>query len=221
MLRKVSKLRPLHIRNPGMNTTQLGLLQIAAEAVAIVASPLIALWVTEKLGKKRQRQERRESVFRTLLGTRGARLDPAHVAALNMILLDFDGQDAADRSVVEACKNYFIELGKTPLNEQRATEIFDELLYLISRALGYAFDRADTKTRWYSPMYYIYNVQHQTLMRTWLKALSEGKSFIPVREVTDSAPSRQPLPAADASPMTPIVINPIATAFAKIPKPND
>ena len=52
---------------------------------ATLVSPILAIWASEWRQQRRQNQERKEWVFRTLMTTRSARLHPDHIQALNHI----------------------------------------------------------------------------------------------------------------------------------------
>jgi hypothetical protein len=123
--------------------------------------------------------------FRTLVATRGARLDASHVAALNMVALDFAENTETSRAVVAACKAYFHELNQAQGGDaQRAIDLLDQLLYQISRALGFNFDHADMKSRWYSPNWFLYTAQYQAQLHDLVRALHERGGVIPVSVVS-------------------------------------
>jgi|SRR5690349_21313932 hypothetical protein len=56
---------------------------------AILLAPLFAIQVERILEALKERRRRKLTVFHTLMATRGARLSPAHVEALNRIDIEF------------------------------------------------------------------------------------------------------------------------------------
>jgi hypothetical protein len=105
----------------------------------VAASPLIAVQVTELLGRRRARRERRIQILRTLLTTRAARVSSDHVQALNMIDLEFYGKDSASMSVIEAWKIYIGHLNDKTLSPDvwvsRGNDLFMGLLRAMTRSL--------------------------------------------------------------------------------------
>src|SRR5690242_7405924 len=97
---------------------------------ALFAGPVIAVQLSELLTRRRAKHDRRLHVFRTLMATRATRVSREHVAALNMIDLEFDEQDDGDKAVRDAWKVYLDHLSnKTePLNNwvQKGSELFVE-----------------------------------------------------------------------------------------------
>ena len=60
-----------------------------ATLAAIALGPIISVIVTRILDNYREKRQRRMQVFRDLMQTRGVRLDPIHVAALNVVEIEF------------------------------------------------------------------------------------------------------------------------------------
>ena len=58
---------------------------------AILAAPVTAVQVERYLAAIKERRGRKLQVFHTLMATRGARLSPMHVEALNRIDIEFYG----------------------------------------------------------------------------------------------------------------------------------
>jgi len=70
--------------------------------VAIIYGPIWAIKVNRKLDEERDARSRKYAILSDLMRTRQARIDPVHVAALNLIELDFYGQ----KDVVVAYRDY-------------------------------------------------------------------------------------------------------------------
>lgn len=82
-----------------------------------LVSPLLAVQAQKWIERARERSNRKQVIFETLMTTRGAnsRLTPEHVRALNQIDLEFSGTSmfgfhrppsSKERSVLEAWKEY-------------------------------------------------------------------------------------------------------------------
>ena len=63
--------------------------QLIATVIAIIAAPLITLWVGTVLQKRRMAYERKYAIFRTLMGERATIASPAAVGAMNLIDVEF------------------------------------------------------------------------------------------------------------------------------------
>lgn len=70
--------------------------------LAVVAGPILALYIQSKLNIGREKRERRTHVFKTLMATRATRLSADHVVALNMIDVEFYGNKTEDKAVIRA-----------------------------------------------------------------------------------------------------------------------
>jgi hypothetical protein len=134
-----------------MTTTELMMI------VAVLLAPLIAVDVQKRLERWREGNERKKQIFKTLMATRATRIDPSHVTALNMIDLEFK-----EKAILEKWREYMDSLLDAPEilsadaqeSEQqtyqndmkiwldKGDDKFIDLLYEMSRALKYKFDKA-------------------------------------------------------------------------------
>lgn len=78
--------------------------------VATLLGPLFAVQVSQYLDRRRQTREERLGIFKTLMATRAARLDPRHVEALNQIDVVFHDDSRNDKAVRNAWKQYLDHL---------------------------------------------------------------------------------------------------------------
>lgn len=99
----------------------------------------------------RYKKERRLQLFHTLMSSRATRVSNEHVAALNMIDIEFYGrkvfgyrfQTPKEKSITNAWKNYNDQLNtpyqpeQLPMWVERGDQLFITLLYKMSNALGY------------------------------------------------------------------------------------
>jgi hypothetical protein len=75
--------------------------------VALVAGPVMSVFITRYLDDTRAYKSRRMDVFRTLMRTRRTVLSPEHIGALNLVEIEF----AKDPSVLTAHKALFTHFG--------------------------------------------------------------------------------------------------------------
>lgn len=77
-------------------------------ALAAIAGPVIAVWITRMSDDRKEVQGRRMDIFRTLMRTRKMPVHFDHVGALNLIEIEF----AEDQSVIKAWKEYLANLSE-------------------------------------------------------------------------------------------------------------
>src|SRR3984893_9263784 len=73
---------------------------------ATFLGPIFAVLLTRYIDWKREAKNRRLYIFRTLMATRRAQLTTEHVTALNLIEIDFHGE----QQILKAWKEYFENL---------------------------------------------------------------------------------------------------------------
>lgn len=175
--------------------------------LAILLSPVIAVQVTERLRERRERRDRRLHVFRTLMATRAAGLDPQHVAALNMIDVEFYGEDPKSRAVVEACRLYLEHHNRAAVaSETWADKRMDLLLDLLQKmgdSLGYRMDKVSIRNTSYFPRGYGDQQLELQAIRKHLLALLEGKRWLPVFATTPNDFQQGQLPLAPQAQLEP------------------
>lgn len=133
--------------------------------LAVLAAPLVAVQVQKLIERSREMRMRKLSIFQTLMATRASRLAPAHVQALNMIDLEFYGkrifgvrfQSKADK-VIGTCWKAYLDQLNSQFDEPtfnawlaKGDDLFTDLLYEMSKGLGYDFDKVHLKRGIYSP----------------------------------------------------------------------
>lgn len=123
--------------------------------VAIVVGPIAAVAITRVIDTRREVKLRKLDVFRTLMKTRRERLAYDHVSALNLVELEFYGEQA----VQNAYRKYIEHLGMKapPVGQDERffktrSETFADLLKEIGKSLGYSFDKMDLERLGYSPV---------------------------------------------------------------------
>jgi len=162
--------------------------------IAVIAGPILAVQAQKYLEGLKENRSRKMRLFQTLMSTRATRLAQEHVAALNMIDIEFYGknrfgkrsQSAGEKKITNAWKIYNDHLGsQVPDNRAQSwadkrDELFTSLLYALSEHLGYDFDEVQLKRDCYRPNAHgdIENEQHK--LRAGLVAVLEGKKSIPM-----------------------------------------
>lgn len=168
-----------------------------ATIAAILLGPIFAVIVTRIQDNRREERDRRVEILRSLLRTRQIRLSPDHVAALNLIELEFYGRG----KVIDAHREYIKHLSSPmpmPDEQDRYFEVrhdlFVSLLHEIAKELGYSFDKHDLARFAYAPTGW---EKDETRLRTnaaLLTEILEGRRALPVTPMTP--PPQNPFPPA-------------------------
>lgn len=154
--------------------------------VAIVVGPLFAVQATQWLDRIRTRRDRRDNLFRTLMATRAKRVSQEHVAALNLIDVEFAGRQflwwgKGKRAVRAAWKAHFDNLcDEERFNRGEANNSFVELLFSMAQELHYDYDRSDLRRQVYSPVGHGNLEQAQASVLSGMAAIMEGKAALPI-----------------------------------------
>lgn len=159
---------------------------------AIILGPILAVQIEKYLERQRENKNRRLSVFKTLMATRGSVLSWAHVEALNRIDLEFSGEKKFDE-VTNAWKEYFDNLSQKPeTTEQIAVwskqneELLAELLLKMGNSLGFKFDKVLIKRNVYSPVGHArMELEQEQIRSSMLEILSGDKGF-PITLISDN-----------------------------------
>lgn len=159
---------------------------------AIILGPILAVQIEKYLERRREKKNRRLSVFKTLMATRGSVLSWTHVEALNRIDLEFSGEKKFDK-VVEAWKEYFDNLSQKPETAEQIAvwskqneELLAELLLKMGKSLGFKFDKILIKRNVYSPVGHArMELEQEQIRNSMLEILSGDKGF-PITLISDS-----------------------------------
>ena len=150
---------------------------------AMFLGPMAAVFIAWYLEKQRGLRERRMDIFRTLMRTRtgSARLSADHVAALNLVQVEFRN----DSGVQAAWKEYFkilCQLGQGQHVEPLAMEQFlTKLLQAMSRTLGYKIEGWEIFEGGYTPQHWETIETQQRAIREYFIDLAQGKQAVPVK----------------------------------------
>ena len=167
---------------------------------AILLSPLFALFITNKVSEWREARARRYQVLRDLMATRRSRLDSAHVAALNLVELEF-----YKKSQVRAAYKEYVRHLSTPAPDGEQAQhaffedreaLFGELLFEIASDLGYSFDKADLSRLGYQPAAFADHFENQMVNANLLRAILEGRRALPISNFIQDEGMFPPAPSA-------------------------
>lgn len=162
--------------------------------LATVLGPILAVQAQKAVESIRDRKNRKLWVFHNLMATRAARVSPEHVQALNMIDLVFYGtrifgiarRTKSEQAVLDAWREYHDHLGtkveqtSLPMWNTKGDELFINLLFAISRDVGYKFDRVQLKRGAYTPVAHgDLEFEQNSIRKLLLKVLS-GELALPM-----------------------------------------
>src|SRR5260370_11858184 len=130
---------------------------------ATILGPILAVQAQKFVERATENRRRKLQVFATLMTTRAARLSPEHVQALNTIELLFSRGwfwQKKEKAVIIAWRVHLDNLtqpwgddeASMKASNERAFNSFVELMFAMSQALGYDFDRVQIKRSAYYPI---------------------------------------------------------------------
>lgn len=173
-------------------TTLLSLLTITA----IIAGPILAVQIQKLIERLTKRKQAKEAIFKVLMSTRGARLSPDHVRALNMIDLEFYGRKKKNKRVVHAWRFYLDQLATCPKDTQapdykvkletwsdKSIDVFNNMLFEMANSLGYDFDKVLLKRGAYFPTGYGETEAQLSIINRSLSEIFLGLKSIPIHIV--------------------------------------
>ena len=148
-----------------------------ATIFAIILGPIVALWLQRISERRQDRRYRKLVIFKELMATRATRISPRHVDALNAIEVEFSSK--SDKRVLDAWRLYLDHLGVEMSDKQRwrdkANDLLTDLLYEMSRALQYDFDKLALKKNVYFPEAHGDFEMDQYLLRKYVVEMMAGK----------------------------------------------
>lgn len=162
---------------------------------AVILGPILAVQAQKTIEFIKDKRNRRQTLFKTLMSTRGERLSRGHVQALNMIDIEFYGrrlfgtrfQLRSEKAITNAWKNYNDNLnskesyGSLELWLKDGDTLFIKLLYEMSKSLGYDYDEVQLKRDAYRPMAHA-NVENAQLdVLAGLASVLKNERSIPMK----------------------------------------
>jgi hypothetical protein len=165
---------------------------------AVILAPWLAVHIQRRLDIAKEKRGRKVTISRTLMATRATAMSAERVAALNMIDIEFHGEPGsrsggrsqADKAVVDAWREYraSLDFGDPNLPDvhvriNSSREKFVDLLYQMSRALGYTFDKVELRNGAYFPQGHGEMEEQQRQIRDSLAKILAGEAALPVTAV--------------------------------------
>lgn len=161
-------------------------------ALAAVAGPVIAVWITRMSDDRKDVQGRRMDIFRTLMRTRKLPVHFEHVGALNLIEIEF----AADAPVIAAWKDYLKVLGEpipsendvaghTQLRQKRDAKL-TKLISSIAKVLKFKVEQMDIFEGNYVPQGWFDDDWEQKLARKGMIDVLSGRRPILIQPFAPS-----------------------------------
>ncbi len=161
--------------------------------VATLLSPLIAVQVTKWLDRTRQSRDEQVKIFKTLMATRAANLDPRHVESLNVIDVVFHGSSRSQTEIRRSWKQYLDHLNDRNYPKEswgvKRVELLVELLHAMATFLGFDFDKTHIKNQAYYPEGYGDVEDDYTANRKALREILTGKR--PLKMLLTNLPAQQ------------------------------
>lgn len=158
-----------------------------ATLVAIAFGPIVAVLTTRWLDGVHERRRRKLDVFKSLMQTRGIRLDPVHVAALNVVEIEFYNE----HKIRNSYKAYIEHLSSPSPSPQEQDKFYDQrsdlfmnLLFEIGNSLNYQFDKRDLERHSYVPEGWGIEQGIQRRNAELLSKVLSGQIAIPITQFT-------------------------------------
>lgn len=155
-----------------------------AIVIATILGPVLAVQAQKWIERGRDVKQRRVAIFRTLMATRASLLSPLHVEAINSIPLEFYGRGGRLKEITDAWKAYIDYLAPRGIPDEvwapRRSELFFEMLLLISRFLGYSFNKVELMNEIYAPRAHADVQTEQDIIRRGLVSLFKGEVALPM-----------------------------------------
>lgn len=166
--------------------------------IAIIYGPIKAVRITREEDVAREKRARRYSILEDLMRTRQARIDPLHVGALNLIELEFYG----DEKVIPAYRAYTKHLNSHFPSENEAIDrhlaegddLFSDLLFCVASSLGFVFDKRDLSRLGYLPIGLSKYHDNSHANAHLLREVLEGKRSIPIFNLVSDPKMFPPAP---------------------------
>jgi hypothetical protein len=153
-----------------------------AIVIATFVGPIAAVLITRWIDNKRANRDRQLEVFRALMRTRKAGLQPDHVNALNLVEIEFHEVTTVITAYRELMRH--INAGGVAddkwLNTHRS--YLTKLLSAMATALGYTIEQLDVFEGGYYPTGWGQAEEQQLAMRLGLIELLSGKRSLPVHD---------------------------------------
>jgi hypothetical protein len=186
---------------------------------AIIIGPIIALALQRDSERRRNSEARKLAIFKELMATRAARVSQRHVDALNAIEMEFSSGRGSDKVVARAWRVYLDHLNehfdaddkdRVARWVDKSRELLADLLFEMSKALNFDFDKVSLKKGVYSPRAHEQLESDQELLRKFLLEVIQGNRPLWTGVFTGNAPLKMEL--VQPTPAPPELIVPVPSA---------
>lgn len=153
--------------------------------IAIITGPIIAVQMDKFIERNKDKKNRKVSIFKTLMATRGSVVSHTHVEALNRIILEFSDNNKY-KKVINSWEIYLDNLQQPfdekslPLWSEKNNDLLTNLLYEMNISLGYKFDKEKIKKGIYIPKGHITDEREQITLRKTILDVLNGERSIPM-----------------------------------------
>lgn len=155
---------------------------------ATILGPILAVQAQKWIERATERRRGQLQVFYWLMASRATRLSNEHVQALNRIELEFRGKSTKEKAVRDAWRLYADKLNErfddteiSLANWASSRDLlFTELMFKMSAALGFDFDRVQIMRGVYYPRGHGELEDRQRKILVSLEQLLEGDRSLPV-----------------------------------------
>ena len=149
---------------------------------AVFFGPIFAVFVTRFIDVKREKKMNRLTVFKTLMSTRGTRLNREHVGALNLVEIEFYNEE----KVSNVLQKYLDHLNgatdskNSELWLRTSDHLFVKLLSEMAKSLGYGIEQLQILTGGYAPQGWANDENRHALLQKMLIDLLGRKIALPI-----------------------------------------
>jgi hypothetical protein len=169
---------------------------LSSETIAIAAAtligPIAAVLITRWNDFRAQTRERRFNIYRTLMATRRMAISNEHVAAINLIEVEFHNV----KPVIEAWSTYITHLnttGGTTADQQKTwedkrAELLALLLVRVAAYLGITKGEIEVLHGGYAPQGWLERDNRMAKIQDYVMRLSEGRTTLPTSVQQASTP---------------------------------
>lgn len=168
--------------------------------VAVLLGPIFAVVVTRFIDNHREVRARKMEIFRTLMRTRMTPIHYEHVAALNLIEIEF----ASESKVIEAWRGYLNALGEAlpPADDhaghaairKKRDSLLTKLIHEIAKVLNFEVEQLDILGGNYIPQGWNDDEWGQRLVRQGLLEVLHGRRPLVIQPAAPAAASPYPPP---------------------------
>ncbi len=134
--------------------------------LALLAGPFIGIYIQKWIETKKEHRSKQVHIFRVLISERHGNFSVEYIRALNLIPIDFSDKKKKEKPVITAWKDLLDHLVNSPqekdyendvkyenalqMSEEKESEYRVNLIFELSKCLGYSFEKVDIKGAGYN-----------------------------------------------------------------------